>query len=224
MTKTDAGLPEQGAQTSSRARDLIPAEREYQPRSDIRTGAANHEMSPGLAEGESDSHWADILAAASNPDFQRAEFVRLILGEMSSACHELSLATRHSSLQFKVKPLTAEIRALRTLAETAHDLPELATQDDVLNIDGPKFDYVMGTVIRAFKESMIQADCGVLVRQTVLRFFSNNWAKTESEIRRNLEKAHTLVGSGETLAWSQGEGDSSRNKTPHQAPVPNGQT
>jgi len=114
MQKPTAGLPEQGAQTSSAARDLIPSEGEYQPRT--RTGVGNggilvstDDVSPGCVEGESDSRWAEILAAASSPDFQRAQFVLLILMEMSSACHELGLATGHSSLSFKIKPLTAEI-------------------------------------------------------------------------------------------------------------------
>jgi len=201
MTKSDPGLSEPMPQTPSRGRDVIPCEEEYGPRIKVGTGAENGatlgptpKTPSGSTEGRSASRWSDILTAASNPHFRQAEFVRLILGEMSSACHELSLATRHSSLQFKVKPLTAEIRALRTLAETAHELTEVAAQSDVVNIDGPKFLYVYGKMIGTFKESMIQAGCNALICETVIRLFANNWMEVLSEVRRDIEKAHTLAG------------------------------
>jgi hypothetical protein len=229
MTKSNAELPEQGAQTASRgARDLIPAENQYQPRTHNRTGAANGgtlvltpEFSPGLAEEKSDSLWDDILAAASNPDFQQAEFVRLVLMEMSSACRELSFATGHSSREFKIKPLTAEIHALRTLAKTAHDLTEVVAQADVVNLDGPKFLYVLNKLIGAFKESMIQAGCAALESDTVIRLLADNLPELMAKIRRDIENAHTSTHGGATLACSQGEPNPSKSKNPNQGPVPN---
>ena len=50
MRKASTRLPEQGTQTPSPAPDLIPAENENQPRTNIETGTANGGTSVDLVE------------------------------------------------------------------------------------------------------------------------------------------------------------------------------
>jgi hypothetical protein len=177
------------------------------------TRVGDQEMSESVANGRAESNWPEILAAVSNRSFERAEFVRLILMEMSLVCQELQVTSAHSSLVFKLKPLLAEMHALRTLAETARYATELATEDDVVNLDGPKFMYVIGQLCDLVKESAQKAGCGPLVVDTVARGFRYGLAEREDEIRRNIDKVGAVLNPADDSVWLRGSSKSvtSRN-------------
>jgi len=172
------------------------------------TRVENQGTSDGVASGRAESNWPEILAAVGNRSFKRAEFVRLILMEMSLVCHELQVTSAHSSLVFKLKPLLAEMHALRTLAETARYATELATEDDVVNLDGPKFMYVISQLCDLVKESAQKAGCGHLVVDTVARGFRYGLAERQAEIRRNIEKVGAVSKSAEEPVWPRGSSES----------------
>jgi hypothetical protein len=81
---------------------------------------------------------------------------RLILKEMSLAGRDLHAVSGHSSLEFKLKPLVAEVHALRTLAETVRYESELTVETDIVDLDGPKFKYVLSEITTVFKESRVR--------------------------------------------------------------------
>ena len=167
------------------------------------TTVATQGTSDGAASGRAESHWPEILAAVGNRSFEPAEFVRLILMEMSLVCHELQVTSAHSSLAFKLKPLLAEIHALRTLAETARYATELATEADVVNLDGPKFMYVIGQLCELVRESAQKAGCGPLVIDTIWRISAKVSAEREEEIRQNIDKIGAVSKPANDSVWPE---------------------
>ncbi|MBZ5689100.1 MAG: hypothetical protein LAP86_29180 [Acidobacteriia bacterium] len=147
------------------------------------------------------SYYSQILAAAENPDFRSIDFVRLVLIQMCIVCLELGEAAEHSSLAFKVGPLVAQIRALRDLAATARLVTEFTIQEDVVNLDGAKFSYVLGRLIQVFRESVTEAGCTPHLWNSICRLMADNLGKAEPEIRRDIKRAHKLP-EPEGLPWS----------------------
>jgi hypothetical protein len=157
--------------------------------------------SPAPAAVSPKSYYPQILAAAEDPDFRSKDFLRLVLMQMCIVCLELGEAAEHSSLAFKVGPLVAQIRALRDLAATARLVAEMTVQEDVVNLDGAKFAYLLGRLIEAFRESVLGADCPPHMWKTICLLFADNLAKAEPEIRLDIKKAHILP-EPEGLPWS----------------------
>jgi hypothetical protein len=164
-----------------------------------------------------DSHWPEILAAVKDRSVQPAEFVRLILMEMSLVCHELQTVSGHSSLEFKLKPLLAELHALRTLAETARHMTELAVQTDTVDLDGPKFAYVLGELLEIFKQSILDAGCSEHVCLSILKFNRDNMAERESEIRRKMKKMADFPEGTKTPEWPKKPSNEPATNSPEDA-------
>jgi hypothetical protein len=167
----------------------------------IAKGAAIQGISNGTTGARADSHWPEILAAVQDRNVPPAELVRLILMEMSLVCHELQTLSGHSSLEFKLKPLLAEVHALRTLVETTRHLTEVAVQTDTVNTDGPKFRYLMSEVIAVLKESASQAGCTDFLWGSIYRFFRENIDREAPEIRRKMEKVTALSEVADAAVW-----------------------
>jgi hypothetical protein len=150
-------------------------------------------MNPNVAaiQGRSNgtragSHWSEILAAVEDRSVQPAEFVRLILMEMSLVCHELQTLSGHSSLEFKLKLLLAEVHALRTLAETTRHMTELAVRTD--NLDELKFQYILSALFKIFEDSVRKSNCSQLIDETIFKFLHRSMERREPEIRLEIKK------------------------------------
>jgi hypothetical protein len=146
------------------------------------------------------SYYPQILAAAEDPGFRSKDLLRLVLLQMCTVCLELGEAAEHSSLAFKVGPLVAQIRALRDLAATARLVTEVTVQEDVVNLDGAKFAYVLDRLIEAFRESVLGAGCPDHLWKTICLLLADNLAKADPEIRKDLKQAHKLP-EPEGLPW-----------------------
>jgi hypothetical protein len=101
------------------------------------------------------SHWPEILQAVEDRQhFRSTEFVHLVLMEMSLVCEEIKSASE--GLSNKLKPLQAELRALRILAETSRYANDLQPEIDNLNLDSPKFRFVLHKIIATVRECAIK--------------------------------------------------------------------
>jgi hypothetical protein len=182
---------------------------------------ANVAAIPGRSNGptstRANSHWPEILAAVEDRSVRPAELVRLILMEMSVVCHELRAVSEHSSLEFKLKPLLAELHALRTLAETTRHLTEVAVQTDTVNLDGPKFTYVLSALIDMFKKAADVAECPPLLWETISRSLRFSIAQRELEIRRNIEKITEFPQGAEDSVWPNNRSNESTTNSPENA-------
>lgn len=106
---------------------------------------------------------------------------------IGSAESRYAQIAEHSSLAFKVGPFVAQIRALRDLAATTRLVTEFSIQNDALDLDGPKFTYVLGRIIGIFAESARESNCGPLYCQTIMALFAKKIG--EAEARSSQERA-----------------------------------
>jgi hypothetical protein len=176
--------------------------------------AAIQGRSNGPTSTRADSHWPEILAAVEDRSVRPAEFVRLILMEMSLVCHELQTLSGHSSLEFKLKPLLAEVHALRTLAETTRYATELAVQTDTVNLDGPKFSYLLRAMLDVLKESVLKAGYDANAWNSILRVFRDKIVQREPEIRRNMKKIAAFPEGAEASVWPKSPSNESATNSP----------
>lgn len=147
------------------------------------------------------AYGAQIVEALLSPDFRPVEVFRLILLEMSLACQELRQAGEHSSLQFRLKPLLAQVQALRTLAQTVSCTNDFQVESDVLDLGGPKFRYVLNRIYDVFVKSISEANCDALTAQTIIRLTADNLGREAADIR---QKVKTLRAPSEpSFAWPQ---------------------
>lgn len=158
-----------------------------------------HETTDGPPRG---SHWPQVLASAQDPETQPMDLLRQIIVEMSRVCDELRKTAEHPSLAFKIKPLMAQLQGLRRLAETVCSVDELRVRTDALDLDGPKFSYVMGAFFEILKQSAREAGCSEFLLHSVLMFFGDNLGQAEPEIRKNVKNAHKTTGT-EGFMWPQ---------------------
>jgi hypothetical protein len=163
--------------------------------------AAIRETPNGRSSMRADSHWPQILTAVEDRNVRPADLVRLILKEMSLACRELHAVSGHSSLEFKLKPLVAEVHALRTLADTVRYETELAVETDIVNLDGPKFRYVLSELMTAFKDSIREAGYDVEASNRILRAFRDNVSVREPDIRRKIKNVTAQSEGAEASVW-----------------------
>jgi hypothetical protein len=161
-----------------------------------------HGASDGVAFGRAESHWPEILRAISNESFDVAEFIRLILIEMSLACHEIQIAPMNPSLAPKVKQLVAEIHALRTLGEMARYASRLP-EADIVNLDGPKFEYILTQLLSLVMQSIEKAGGAPLLIDTIRTNFLHGIAEMQEEIRNNIDKVAAVPQSPGASLWPQ---------------------
>lgn len=140
------------------------------------------------------SHWPEIIAAAQDPQFLPEDFTRLILSEMALVSRELGSTSEHSSLQFKIKPLLAEIQALRSMAQTAHDIPDLMAESDVVNLGGPKFDYIVVKFFDVVETAVKDAFPDNLLSTQVIRTVGEQFSKLcDQDFPRALNDPQVLM-------------------------------
>jgi hypothetical protein len=139
------------------------------------------------------SHLSELFAAAQNPEVKPVDLVRLILGEMSLAYRELRFTTEHSSLEFKIKPLLAQIQALRAMAETACSVPALIVESDIVNLDGPKFGYIIGKFMDAAQAALRETCKDNPPIGTFAQLLADKMAALEEDCRRNLNNPRVLM-------------------------------
>jgi hypothetical protein len=100
------------------------------------------------------SHWPDILALVENRDnFHAAEFVHLLLIEMSLVCSEIKMLRETSS--GKCNALQAELRALRTLADTSRFASDVQAELDSVNLNGAKFRFVLHNMMGIVRDCVL---------------------------------------------------------------------
>jgi hypothetical protein len=180
---------------------------------------ALQESKNGNVTGREGSHWSEICAAAENPEFKPSDFVRLIVSEMALVYRELQSTAGHPSLEFKIKPLLAEIQALRAMAETARGFPELLTESDNVNLDGPKFEYICSTLMEATQAIVRELFKGHLAVDTFAWSLREKLIALEEDWRRNLDNPQLLMAHKEEMRRKREESKKNQSMYPPRSPA-----
>lgn len=159
-----------------------------------------------IAEGGADgSKWTQFYAALENPDTQPSDLHRHVITAMAKVRDQLRNATQHPSRSVKIKALIADLQALRIIAAAVSSLRDLQTQQDALDLDGPKFTYVMDEFFELFKRSAHEAGCSEISVQTIMRILADNLGAAEARIRTNVKTVDKKEGFNWPSASAQKE-------------------
>lgn len=124
------------------------------------------------------SQMGDIISALKDPEATDLEAVnRMIAVEI--AC---TLADPDNTFCLRDK-----VRGLRELAKTLQEGEDIAKKD-FLNFDGPKFKYVLGELVRTFKESLKSSGLPEDSVNHVLRIFRDTLSAREADLRKETER------------------------------------
>jgi hypothetical protein len=122
-----------------------------------------------------------ISDPATDPaDISRAIAVEIayVAGNMVSS--ETIMATT------QLKAFSEQVKALRELGKQLTDA-EILSKKDILNFDGPKFAFVLETVVNMFVKSMKEAGCAEDMRTSILKHYRDEMQMNEARIRKDTQ-------------------------------------
>jgi len=136
----------------------------------------------------------EVLDLIADPLKPVSDINRIIAGELAVVAGEM--ASLEQSNAYRLSILKEQVKALRELAKTLAE-NEVLSKKDILNFDGPKFQFVFQEITANFKKAM--KDSGLLETQTneVLRNFRDIMAVKEVDLRKSTERVEsTFVSKG----------------------------
>jgi hypothetical protein len=131
-----------------------------------------------------------IIEHIKDPKASRSEILRLIQVEMGSVIQTMAENGAQPSKRFKVSLGLRQVRVLRNLAAEVRQTHKYRQKEDVLDLDGPKFTFVLGKIMECFQQGLRETlgpDSDATV-QNVLRHLRDNFSAKEPEIRRELKR------------------------------------
>jgi len=136
----------------------------------------------------------EVLDMINDPYKPVSDINRIVAAELSSVISDMGNLSQTD--QWKIGTLKERVKALRELAKTLAD-NEILSKKDILNFDGPKFQFVFQEITANFKKSMKES--GLLETQIneVLRNFRDIMASKEVELRKATDRVEsTFVNKG----------------------------
>ena len=130
----------------------------------------------------------DILDLINDPQKPVSDISRLIAGELAAVTTQM--AELNQTDGYKIKFLSERIKALRELSKTLAD-SETLSKKDILNFDGPKFQYVFQEIIACFKKAMKETGLQETSANEVLRNFRDIMAMKEIDLRKQTERVES---------------------------------
>jgi hypothetical protein len=133
------------------------------------------------------SNLPELKQKLEDPNFPVHELSRLISLELVSLAQEMADIENDPSMQFKMKGYDLQVKNLRELAKSITETDVLSKRD-VLQFDGPKFQYVFKEIIAMFKKSLKDAGVNESLTVNILKHFGDIMRMKESDLRRETEK------------------------------------
>lgn len=127
----------------------------------------------------------DILAMIEDPERPVSEINRAIAAEIASATGDIGSLEQSSG--YKLSFLKERVKALRELAKTLTE-SDVLSKKDILNFDGPKFQFVFQEIVGVIRKSAKDAGLAEDQVNSVLRQFRDIMAQKEPELRKQTER------------------------------------
>lgn len=126
-----------------------------------------------------------VLEMINDPEKPVSEIQRLIAAEIASVTGTISCMPDEKG--YKLKVMTEQIKALRELSKTLTEA-DVLSKKDILNFDGPKFQFVFQEIVGYFRKSLKEAGLAEDLVNTVLRNFKDTMSLKEVELRKSAER------------------------------------
>jgi hypothetical protein len=129
----------------------------------------------------------EIIRLIDDPTGDVSVITRLIAREIAIVNEQLSQVQVDPNQTWRLRPLVEQIKALRELSKTLQEGDALSKKD-VLNFDGPKFQYVLREITVVLKKSVKEAGMGDDTVIAVLKAFRSLMATRESDLRTEVNR------------------------------------
>lgn len=126
----------------------------------------------------------NIRVRITDTNYDPAEASRLIAIEMARVAEDLSEIVGDGTMDtLKLKVYEQQLRALRELGKQLTDADTLSKKD-VLNFDGPKFQYVLGVIVDNFVQALKEAGVPEDMRASIMKHYRDRMQMSEQNIRK----------------------------------------
>jgi hypothetical protein len=115
---------------------------------------------------------------------------RLISIEIAKTTRDLSKLVGNGAdptLAWKSKFYAEHVKALRELSKQLTET-DVLSKKDVLNLDGPKFLFVMTEISTLYKKALKEAGCEPALVENTMRHFADLVSVATDQLRRDVEK------------------------------------
>jgi len=147
-------------------------------------------LQDSLPRTSRDSDLPLIQELLKDPKFSVTEILRLISLEIVRVIQMIEEQRIRPSKRFKLSFCSTEIRILRALAASAQLAYRYRDKEDVLDLDGPKFDFVYDKILACFEEVLrktLGPNSQALAKNIMLQY-KDLMVEQEADIRRELKK------------------------------------
>jgi len=145
-----------------------------------------HESS---AERERRTRWErinGIREKIADPDSDPADISRAIAVEIAVVAGNMVAIDGAMMSAPQLKAFSEQVRALRELGKQLSDA-DVLSKKDVLNFDGPKFNYFFETTVNMFVKAMKEAGLLEDTRTSVMKHFRDEMQVNENKIRKDTQ-------------------------------------
>jgi hypothetical protein len=157
------------------------------PLSDFEDAAPIFEVTDDLAR--EDSYLQEIVEKLNDPAYSAIDVLRLVLAEFARLCLHLRRYEDDSAASRFLSRCRAEGRVLLDLANVLERTERLRKKADVLDLDGPKFRFVLRELVKCF-ESVIHHNIGKNdsgTERSMLLQLKDLMVEREQDVRRELK-------------------------------------
>jgi hypothetical protein len=149
---------------------------------DSQDSPANREV-----PNESSERILVILSMIEDPDQSLVEINKRIAMEIAHISSQIAIASTDVTASYKIKALDSQIKALRELSKTLVESESLSKRD-VLNFDGPKFQFVLGELMKLLRKSLQQVGLRESQVNDILRVYRDMVATYDQVLRKETER------------------------------------
>lgn len=132
----------------------------------------------------------EILEKIENPNCPVATVSRLISIEIAKATRDMARLigpVADPTLAWKSKAYAEHIKALRELSKQLTET-DVLSKKDVLNMEGPKFLFVMKEISKLYKQALKEAGCEPSLVENTMRHFADLVSVKTETLRRDVDK------------------------------------
>jgi hypothetical protein len=128
-----------------------------------------------------------LLAMIEDPDQSLVEINKRIAMEIAHVSSQIALSASDVGQVYKIRALDSQIKALRELSKTLVESESLAKRD-VLNFDGPKFQFVLGELMKLMRKALAQSGTAESQINDVIRVYRDLVAVYDPVLRKETER------------------------------------
>lgn len=133
------------------------------------------------------ANFKQIMDHISDPTTSLKEVIKLIAVEIAVATKDIADLNENPLALNQLKAKVEQVKALRELSKTLQE-NDTISKKDVLNFDGPKFQFVFREIIGVMKKSIVKAGYSETAADEILRSFKDEMSVKEIDLRKQVDK------------------------------------